>query len=83
MELKNQTVHKSLYAEIKKFEENCSNYTMKRESDIVDIREVAGIKQTTEWGALKQCLTILGPQGLINVIKQLDINTNLNRYKQT
>ena len=76
-------VHKILCVEdLKKIEEKCSIYTMKHESDIVDVWEVAGTKQTTEWGGMKQCLTILGLQGLINVIKQLDINTDLNKYKQ-
>ena len=67
---------------IKKVEEKCPNYTMKHESDIVGVWEVAGTKQTTEWGGMKQCLAILELQGLINVIKQLDINTDLNKYKQ-
>ena len=31
---------------------------------------------------MKQFLAILELQGLINIIKQLDINTDLNKYKQ-
>ena len=53
-------VHKSLYVEGKKFEE-ASKYKMKYESDIVDVWDVAVTKQTTESGAMKQCLAILGP----------------------
>ena len=67
---------------IKKSEEKCPNYTMKHESDMVDVWEVAGTKQTTEWGGMKQYLAILELQGLMNVMKQLDINTDLNKYKQ-
>ena len=67
---------------IKKIEEKCSNYTMKYESGIVDVWGVAGTKQTTESGGMKQCFAVLELQGLINVIKQLDINTDLNKYKQ-
>ena len=52
------------------------------ETRIADVWEVAGTKQTTEWGGMKQYLAILELQGLINVIKQLDINTDLNKYKQ-
>ena len=55
---------------------------MKHESDIVDVWGVAGTKQTTESGGMKQCFAVLELQGLINVIKQLDINTDLNKYKQ-
>ena len=51
---------KSLYVEDKKMEETCSNLTMKHESNIVDVWEVAGTKEATEWGAMKQCLPILG-----------------------
>ena len=75
-------VYKSVYVQEKNIEEKCSNYTRKHESDIVDLWEVAGTKQTTEWGGIKQCLAILELQGLINVIKQLNINTDLNKYKQ-
>ena len=32
---------------------------MKHENDIVDVWEVAGTKQTTEWGSMKHCLAIL------------------------
>ena len=39
-------VHKSLYVEDKK-------KLKKYKSDIVDFWEVAGTKQTTEWGGLK------------------------------
>ena len=46
-------------SKIKKFEE-ASKYKMKHEGDIVDVSEVAGTKQTTEPGAMKQCLAILG-----------------------
>ena len=67
---------------IKQIEEKCSNYTMKHESGIVDVWEVAGTKQTIESGGMKQCFAVLELQGLINVIKQLDINTGLNKYKQ-
>ena len=52
-------VHKSLYVKDKKIEK-VSKYKMEHESDIVDIWEVAGTKQTTESGAMKQCLAILG-----------------------
>ena len=51
-------LHKSIYVEDKKFEE-ASKYKMKHESDIVDVWEVAGTEQTTESGAMKQCLAIL------------------------
>ena len=69
--------------QIKVIEDTCSNYIVKRKRlhDIVHVWEVAWIKQTTGWGALKQCLAILGLQVLINIIKQLDLNTNLNKYK--
>ena len=68
---------------IKKIEEKGSNYTMKYESSIVDVWEVAVTKQTTEWGGMKQCFAVLELQGLINIIKQLDINTtDLSKYKQ-
>ena len=53
-------MNKSLYVEDKKIEEPCSNYTMKHESDIVGVWEVAVTKETTERGAMKQCLAILG-----------------------
>ena len=52
-------VHKSLYVEDKKIEET-SKYTMKYKSDIVDVWEVAGTRQITESGAMKQCLATLG-----------------------
>ena len=55
---------------------------MKHENGIADVWEVAGTKQTTEWGGMKQHLAILELQGLINVINQLDINTDLNKYEQ-
>ena len=67
---------------INKIEEKCSDYTMKHESEIADVWKLAGTKQTIEWGGMKQCLAILELQGLINIIKQLDINTDLNKYKQ-
>ena len=75
-------VHKSLYVEDKKSEEKCSNYTVKPERDIADLWKIAGTKQITEWAGIKQSLAILGIQGLINVIKQLNINNDLNKYKQ-
>ena len=56
---------------------------MKHENGINDVWEVAETKQTTEWGGMKQHLAILELQGLIKVINQLDINTDLNKYKQT
>ena len=49
---------------IKKIVEKCLNYTMRYESDIVDVWEVAGTKESTEWGGMKQYLPILGLQGL-------------------
>ena len=58
-------VHKSVYVEDKKNEEKCSNYTMNYESGIVDVWGVAGTKQTTESGGMKQCFAVLELQGLI------------------
>ena len=75
-------VHKSICVEDKKSEEKCSNYTVKHERDIAGLWKIAGTKQITEWGGMKQSLAILGIQGLINVIKQLNINTDLYKYKQ-
>ena len=76
-------VLKSVYVEDKKKNlKKCSNYTMKHENGIADVWEVAGTKQTTEWGGMKQYLAILELQGLINVINQLDINTDPNKYMQ-
>ena len=75
-------IHKSLYVEDKKSEEKCSNYTAKHKRDVADLWKIAGTKQITEWAGIKQSLAILGIQGLINVIKQLNINNDLNKYKQ-
>ena len=41
-------VDKSLYVEDKKFEKTCSSYTIKHESDIVNVWEVAETKESTE-----------------------------------
>ena len=44
----------------KQIEETCSNYPFQNESDIVDVWEVAGTKENTEWDAVKQILAYLG-----------------------
>ena len=56
---------------------------MKRDSNIVDVWDIAWTQQTTEWFVLKQCLDVFGLEGWINVIKQLDININLYKFRQT
>lgn len=55
---------------------------MRHENDVVDVCEVAGTKEAIEWGSMKQRLAILVFPELINVIKQLNINTKLNECKQ-
>ena len=67
---------------VNKSELGCSKYTRKHESGIAYFWELAWKKQATKWGAIKQCLAILELQGLINVIKELDRNTNLTKYMQ-
>ena len=59
MELKKQMMHKKKTPK-KQIEETCSNYTFQNESDIVDVWEVAGTKENTEWDAVKQILAYLG-----------------------
>ena len=73
-------VLKSVYVEDKK--KLRKMLKLYNENGIADVWEVAGTKQTTEWGGMKQHLAVLELQGLINVINQLDINTDLNKYKQ-